>query len=61
MVRLNLDEDVKPLSEFRASVASCIRRTRQTRPNRNRRNSPSRRAIQSPTPRPWRTPPGANP
>ena len=31
MVRLNLDEDVKPLSEFRASVASCIRRTRQTR------------------------------
>ena len=31
MVRLNLDEDIKPLSEFRASVTSCIRRARQTR------------------------------
>ena len=31
MVRVNLDEDVKPLSEFRANVATCIRQTRKTR------------------------------
>ena len=31
MTRLNLDEDIKPLSEFRANVTTCIRQTRQTR------------------------------
>jgi antitoxin YefM len=31
MPRLNLDEDVKPLSEFRANVTTCIRQTRRTR------------------------------
>ncbi len=31
MTRLNLDEDVKPLSEFRANVTTCIRQTRITR------------------------------
>lgn len=31
MTRLNLDEDVKPLSEFRANVTSCIRQIRKTR------------------------------
>jgi prevent-host-death family protein len=31
MPRLNLDEDVKPLSEFRANVTTCIRQTRSTR------------------------------
>jgi antitoxin YefM len=31
MIRLNLDEDVKPLSEFRANVTTCIRQTRKTR------------------------------
>lgn len=30
MTRLNLDEDVKPLSEFRANVTTCIRQTRKT-------------------------------
>ncbi len=31
MMRLNLDEDIKPLSEFRANVTTCIRQTRKTR------------------------------
>lgn len=31
MPRINLDEDVKPLSEFRANVTTCIRQTRSTR------------------------------
>lgn len=31
MSRLVLDEDVKPLSEFRAHVASCINQVRTTR------------------------------
>ncbi len=31
MTRLNLDEDIKPLSEFRANVTTCIRQTRKTR------------------------------
>lgn len=31
MPRLILDEDVKPLSEFRANVATFIRQTRKTR------------------------------
>jgi antitoxin YefM len=31
MARLVLDEDVKPLSEFRASVAACISQVRKTR------------------------------
>jgi len=31
MPRLNLDEDLKPLSEFRANVTTCIRQTRKTR------------------------------
>jgi prevent-host-death family protein len=31
MPRLNLDEDIKPLSEFRANVTTCIRQTRKTR------------------------------
>ena len=30
-MRLNLDEDIKPLSEFRANVTACIRQTRKTR------------------------------
>ncbi len=30
-MRLNLDEDVKPLSEFRTNVTACIRQIRQTR------------------------------
>ena len=31
MTRLVLDEDVKPLSEFRANVTSCISQVRKTR------------------------------
>ena len=31
MPRLKLEEDIKPLSEFRANVATCIRQTRKTR------------------------------
>ncbi len=31
MTRLILDEDVKPLSEFRANVASCISHVRKTK------------------------------
>ena len=31
MTRLNLDEDVKPLSEFRAHVTSCISQVRKTK------------------------------
>lgn len=31
MPRLLLDEDVKPLSEFRSEVASCIRQVRKTK------------------------------
>ena len=31
MTRLNLDEDVKPLSEFRANVTSCLTQVRKTR------------------------------
>ena len=31
MTRLVLDEDVKPLSEFRAHVASCISQVRKTK------------------------------
>lgn len=31
MPRLILDEDVKPLSEFRAHVASCISQVRKTK------------------------------
>lgn len=31
MTRLNLAEDIKPLSEFRAHVTTCIRQTRKTR------------------------------
>ncbi len=31
MVRLILDQDVKPLSEFRAHVTSCISQVRKTR------------------------------
>ena len=31
MTRLNLDEDIKPLSEFRANVTTCIRQIRKTR------------------------------
>ena len=31
MTHLNLDEDIKPLSEFRANVTTCIRQTRKTR------------------------------
>ena len=31
MTRLVLDEDVKPLSEFRAHVASCLSQVRKTR------------------------------
>lgn len=31
MMRLNLDEDIKPLSEFRANVTTCIRQIRETR------------------------------
>jgi prevent-host-death family protein len=31
MTRLNLDEDVKPLSEFRANVTTFIQQTRKTR------------------------------
>ncbi len=30
MTRLKLDEDVKPLSDFRSNVAACIRQTRRT-------------------------------
>ena len=31
MTRLVLDEDVKPLSEFRANVTSCLNQIRKTR------------------------------
>lgn len=31
MTRLILDEDVKPLSEFRANVTSCISQVRKTK------------------------------
>ena len=31
MIRLNLDEDVKPLSEFRANVTACMNQIRETR------------------------------
>jgi len=31
MTRLVLDEDVKPLSEFRANVTSCINQVRRTK------------------------------
>ena len=31
MPRLNLSEDVKPLSEFRANVAACITQVHRTR------------------------------
>ena len=31
MPRLVLDEDIKPLSEFRANVTSCINQVRKTR------------------------------
>ena len=31
MARLILDEDVKPLSEFRAHVASCLSQVKKTR------------------------------
>ena len=31
MARLVLDKDIKPLSEFRANVTTCIRQTRETR------------------------------
>lgn len=31
MTRLILDEDVKPLSEFRANVTSCISQVRRTK------------------------------
>ena len=31
MKRLNLDEDVKPLSDFRSNVTACILQTRRTR------------------------------
>jgi prevent-host-death family protein len=31
MTRLILDEDVKPLSEFRANVTSCVSQVRKTR------------------------------
>ena len=31
MMRLNLDEDIKSLSEFRANVTACIRQIRETR------------------------------
>jgi prevent-host-death family protein len=31
MTRLVLDEDLKPLSEFRAHVASCLSQVRRTR------------------------------
>ena len=31
MSRLQLTEDVKPLSEFRSGVASCIRQVRKTK------------------------------
>ena len=31
MARLNLDEDVKPLSDFRTHVTACIQQTRRTR------------------------------
>jgi len=31
MTRLVLDEDVKPLSEFRANVTSCLSQIRKTR------------------------------
>ena len=31
MLRLILDEDVKPLSEFRANVTSCISQVRKTK------------------------------
>jgi prevent-host-death family protein len=30
MQRLNLDQDIKPLSEFRANVGSCIQQVRST-------------------------------
>ena len=30
MARLNVDEDIKPLSEFRANVTTCIRQIRET-------------------------------
>jgi prevent-host-death family protein len=30
MTRLNLDEDVKPLSDFRSNVTACILQTRRT-------------------------------
>jgi prevent-host-death family protein len=30
MQRLNLDQDIKPLSEFRANVGSCIQQVRTT-------------------------------
>jgi len=31
MTRLNLDEDVKPLSDFRSNVTACILQTRRTK------------------------------
>ena len=31
MARLNLDEDIKPLSDFRSNVTACILQTRRTR------------------------------
>jgi prevent-host-death family protein len=31
MQRLQLDQDIKPLSEFRANVGNCIRQVHQTR------------------------------
>lgn len=31
MQRLQLDQDIKPLSEFRANVGSCIQQVHQTR------------------------------
>ena len=31
MARLNLDEDVTPLSDFRSNVTACILQTRRTR------------------------------
>ena len=31
MMRLNLDEDIKSLSEFRTNVTTCIRQIRKTR------------------------------
>lgn len=31
MPRLNLEEDIKPLSEFRANVSSCLQQVNRTR------------------------------